>query len=279
MKKKDGLGQVWFICILFVIAGLIGLVWSIATLIPYHQQGVDLYETNFEEIPIHSHVHGEAFAVLGYCAEKYNTNMGVRVASVSDAVYCLIPVYKADEEEYYILLQVEADKESDYDSLIQATQSYILGEAEDINCDPIYFSGLLDNASSEIYGYAKQWFKDTGYYSTNAEIEKYVLPYCVNTTKADLAALHVIPFISLVMFAIGLFFIIALVKDKIAPRKLKMTSMTLKGKEYPIHDFDNVDQLLRNDKRAAAVIELSKITGMTYDEALEIIEKWPIYYY
>ena len=279
MKKQDGLGEVWFISILFIIVGAGLLIWSASTLIPYHQKGPDLYEINFEEIPIHSHVHGEAFAVLDYCAEKYRTNMGVRVFSPSDAVYCLIPVYKADDEEYFILLQVETDKESEYDGLIRATQNYLMGNTEEIDCDPVYFSGLLDNASAEIYGYAKEWFRDTGYYSTNAEIEKYVLPYCINTTKADLAALHVIPFIALAMLALGLFVFVAMLKDKFVPRKLKMTSVNLKGKEYPIHDLDNVDTLLRKGKKAAAVIELSKIAGIGYDESLEIVDKWQVYYY
>lgn len=64
-----------------------------------------------------------------------------------------------------------------------------------------------------------------------------------------------------------------------APKKLRMTTITLKGQEYPIHKFDNVNKLLRNDKKAAAVVELSKMIGITYEEAVEILDKWYLYYY
>ena len=64
-----------------------------------------------------------------------------------------------------------------------------------------------------------------------------------------------------------------------APRKLRMTTITLKGQEYPIHNFDHINKLMRSDKKAAAVVELSKITGMTYEESVEILDKWYLYYY
>ena len=278
MKKGSGLGEVWLIGIAFIIGGLFCLILSVKTLIPYHQESKDLYAFNFEEIPLHSNVHGEAFAALDYCAEKYSTTMGIRTSSMSEELYCLIPVYKDDEEEYFIILQVDG-YESEYDSLIQATQNYILGKTEDINCEPVPFSGLLDKASSEIYGYAKEWFRDTGYYSTNAEIEQHVLPYCIRTNKMNIIALHIIPVIGVVMLVLGVMAVGALTKDKFAPRKLRMEAVNFNGQEYPIHKFDNVDKLLRSDKRAAAVIELSKITGMTYDESLAVVDRWNTYYY
>ncbi len=36
---------------------------------------------------------------------------------------------------------------------------------------------------------------------------------------------------------------------------------------------------MRSDKKAAAVVELRKITGMTYEESVEILDKWYLYYY
>lgn len=62
-------------------------------------------------------------------------------------------------------------------------------------------------------------------------------------------------------------------------KKLRMSTVTLKGQEYPIHTFDNVNKLLKNDKKAAAVVELSKLTGMTYEESVEVLDKWYLYYY
>lgn len=279
MQKKSGLGDAWFVGICFIVGGLILAIVSIKILIPYHQKGQDLYDAYFEDIPKHSRVYGEAFAVLDYCAEEYSTNLGVRSYSLSDAIYCIIPVYKRDGEEYYIMLQVDEHKRSKYDNLIQATQDYLLGKTESIGCEPIHFSGLLDNASSELYGYAKAWFRDTGYYSTNAEIEKHLLPYCINTTTADMVALHFLPVLGVGMLLLGVFFTGVLVKDKFESKKLQMSTIIMKGREYPIHDFDGVDKLLRDGKRAAAVIELSKQVGITYDEAMEILDKWHLYYY
>lgn len=64
-----------------------------------------------------------------------------------------------------------------------------------------------------------------------------------------------------------------------APKKLRMTTITLKGQEYPIHNFDHINKLMRSDKKAAAVVELSKMIGITYEEAVEILDKWYLYYY
>jgi len=278
--KKDGLGQAWFISILFVVAGMGLLIWSAKTLVPYMQPSKDLYESNFEDIKLHSKVNGEAFAVLDYCAEKerYTTTMGIKTGTIDVSRYYIIPVYKgSDDNEYFVILQVSGDKLSDYDKLIDATYDYISGDTEDISYDPIPFEGILDKASNEIYGYAKSWFITTGYYSSSSEVDAHLLPYCINTTSADKIALFVLPVLGLAALVLGIYFLAALIGTK-RPKKLQRTTVLIKEKEFPIHEFDNVDKLLRNDKRAAAVIELSKIVGISFEEAVEIVDKWDSYY-
>lgn len=114
---------------------------------------------------------------------------------VGDAAYYYIMPVGAGEETYYVALKTSS-KSKNYESLkklSQSTMNLIYAEPEEADAAPVAITGGLVSLDDELYQYMKQWFRETGWFEDEADIEKYVLP--LSFSEENYTSLRIIFFV------------------------------------------------------------------------------------
>ena len=203
-------------------------------------------------------------------------NTGATISSNGTTYYYLIPGYVTEEDGYrlyYFGLKANTKSETDIQKAIskimKATQN---GEQP----APLTLDAYCVKMDKELTQLMYDYFRDLGY--DEELIQTYVLPYYLRELKVDNAKGMLTA--SVIFFVIGatLFVTMFISIRKEKKRIETQTEVIINGVSYPKDMFYPVHQkaLLRHP---SAVPMLMELTGISQEEATEVIRKWGNYYY
>lgn len=276
MKKGSTLFSVG---IVMVVIGAIFAYQSfqegVASIRPY----VELYgdETNVSEIGYFDMVEAEVWAVVDCFASEVTKKNGVKT---DEDYFYIIPAYDG-EDQVFIGVKVSDDSYRTYEKIRSATYKYLTaGDNDEMGLVTIKSVGCLKKMESKVKKYYYEWFEDNEWYESKEEMEKYALPVYIDVVvRPDNARVFLL--IGVGVLAGGLcILIIGIVRDRSREKRSKEQSyVSINGVSYPKSTFNHVNQCINSQERIFAAQELHEITGVSLDEAGEIINNWSKYYY
>ena len=249
---------------------------------------VDLYDydTDFNELSRFDGVH--ATIDFSYCCfveeETTTKNKYGSVTNRSYQYYYAIPVYSG-EDMYIAGIKVPQSAERTLDKIVDETWEYVYEEADDYGYTTYENTGRFVKMVDESFKYMKETFQEMGMY--DEEIEQYLVPYYLKPYDRKTALIMF--FIGVGCTFIGLLWIFILIKS-ILPQKKKNTyspgptssptvqNITINGNTYPKSYFDYINQNIINNNIEYAQQDLAQLTGVSPEEAAEIIRNWRNYY-
>ncbi len=203
-------------------------------------------------------------------------NTGATVSSNGTTYYYLIPGYVTEGggyRLYYFGIKANTKSETDLQKAIskimKATQN---GEQP----APITLDAYCVKMDKELTGLMYDYFRDLDY--DEELIQTYVLPYYLRELKVDTAKSMFTA--SLILFVIGAtLFVTMFISIKKEKKRIEtQTEVIINGVSYPKDMFYPVhQQALR--RHPSAVPMLMELTGISQEEATEVIRKWGNYYY
>lgn len=257
------------------------------------KEPVDIYETGFDfvEEGKSTHIDTTFFASLDAAASLTTTTKrrGSTVSSSTDYYY-IVPVYDADDNEYYVCVEVSEYDKAQYNALVDATWDYLEDEtAEEIGHPGIKFTGIAKKLDKEVYQYMKDWFEEAEWFEDDADIDEYVLQISLEEKNFEGRNGMIIAIVVLLALAI-LFFILGKKRDKKLEEKEELfrqqvqvvnndeVYINLPMGSYPRRELARVDAFLSGNEKVQAIAALRDITGCELAEAKEIVDNWFKYY-
>lgn len=242
---------------------------------------VDLYadDTDVTKLGRLDAVEADIYAVLDcFATETTTTKRNGAVTGKSKDYYYIVPAF-AGEETYYIGVKSSSADQRSFDKIADLTWAWLSGESSDFGNQSIYVEGCLKKMDKELLGYMKEWFEESEWFESEAEMEKYVLPVCLETVRFD--TVKVMFLVGIIVFVIcAILIITGLISERKDSKKAKQqTHVVINGVSYPKNTFDHVNRCILNKERIFAVQELRDITGLELEEAQKIIDNWNQYYY
>lgn len=268
-----------FITILFVAGA--ALAFGFTDYVAAFKTPVDLYgeTTNVSDISKTTPLTADIYAVLDCFVEETTTtkNKNGSVTKKEYDYYYIIPAYNGDET-YYIGIKVPDDKDYAYDEICELTWQWMYGETENLGDKTVHAEGCLKKMNDEMYGYMVEWFEETEWFETTADIEKYVLPMYFE--PLNFAGLRNVTYVCGGAFAVSLIlFVLSFVLGKKKMMKAQeQTCVVINGISYQKELFENVNRFVANKENVFAIQELCQITGLTPEEAQPVIHSWHKYY-
>ncbi len=173
--KKSSNGILAIIVLTLLSAG--ALWFSVPEWLVTMKPATDFNEISDSELRAGLHVEGDVYALLdSYASEQTWTEHehGVTPKKTSK-IYYILPV----GEQSCIGLEVRAEDKRLYNDITDATLSYMFGETEYIESDPVHFEGQIVKMDDELYQYLLEWFQESEYFGTTDEaaIKEYVPSY------------------------------------------------------------------------------------------------------
>lgn len=245
------------------------------------QKPVDLYadDTNVTKLGNLKAVEADVYAVLDcYASEVTTTKRNGSVTGQSEDFYYIIPAFNG-EETYYIGLKASEKNSRAYDKLADITWEWLSGASSTYGESTEYIAGRMAKMDDELYDYMVEWFQEAEWFETDAEISKYVLPVYIspiisfNNTRILFLVCVAALSVGIVMVVVSM----VLEKKRGKAAKEQMV-VVINGVSYPKETFDRVNSSIRNKEAIFAVQELRDITGISLEEAQNIVDHWNEYY-
>lgn len=280
MKKQGGLLSkisyyVIAICALFIIVGFED------AMVAFHKP-IDIYSEDFSGVKRFMAVESDLDIIIdNFLEETVTHTKNGSTTSVDRYEYYSVPVFVGDDCYYIALKTTKNGKDSSQISkVVRETMAYLMYSQDTYGSEVLEFTGGVYKMKKNIYAEMKSWFKEAGFFETDAEVEKYVLPYQLETV----ASFKGVRTMFLVLFAIILLGIFLIVIDHReftpkAPKNLQNTVINIYGVDHPISKFTKVNQFVVKGKRAQAVAELQKTVTITDMDAENLINHWGEYYF
>lgn len=269
MKKAGGV---------VAVIGALFLLLSFRMGVAYMRPHVDLYadETNVSDIGTFDMVETEVYAAFDCFASETTTENG---AETGKDFYYIIPAYNGDEM-YYIGAKVTEKQSYTYDDIIDITYDYLMGYSDDMGSKTVKLTGLLSKMNDEEKKYFYEWFEDMEWFETDEEMKTYALPLYIENV-ANPSAEFTMMLIGAAVLAVGIILlVIGIVRDNKKDKKAAdQAYVVINGITYPKSTFNHVNQCINSQEKAFAAQELHEITGVSLDEAGNIIANWSKYYY
>ncbi|MCM1567941.1 MAG: hypothetical protein NC081_00670 [Roseburia sp.] len=248
----------------------------------------NLYEegTNINDIGYFNMVEADIrMALDSFAAEYTNTRFGV---TTREDTYYIIPAPGGTGEDMYYIGVKAADYETmDYNKIVEATHAYLRGESGALGKYSLHRIGCLKKMRIKQYEYFREWFEEAEWFETEEELDKYVLPLCLEPGVGDIATKGLL--FGAALLTLGLFILLSDViarrkrkkrqKEFLRERAQKQKIITIDGRSYPKETFAHVEELYRKLKKEQALQELCDITGLEKLEARVIIDNWHSYYF
>lgn len=242
---------------------------------------VDLYadDTDVTKLGRTDAVEADIYAVLDcFATETTTTKRNGAVTGKSKDYYYIVPAFKGDET-YYIGVKSNSDDQRSYDKIADLTWAWLSGESSDFGEQSIHIEGCLKKMDKELLGYMKEWFEESEWFESEAEMEKYVLPVCLETVRFGTVKIMFLVGVG-VFIVCAILIITGIISERKDSKKAKQqTHVVINGVSYPKNTFDHVNRCILNKERIFAVQELRDITGLDLEEAQKIIDNWTQYYY
>lgn len=242
---------------------------------------VDLYadDTDVTKLGRTDAVEADIYAVLDcFATETTTTKRNGAVTGKSKDYYYIVPAFKGDET-YYIGVKSNSDDQRSYDKIADLTWAWLSGESSDFGEQSIHIEGCLKKMDKELLGYMKEWFEESEWFESEAEMEKYVLPVCLETVRFGTVKIMFLVGVG-VFIVCAILIITGIISERKDSKKAKQqTHVVINGVSYPKSTFDHVNRCILNKEKIFAVQELRDITGLDLEEAQKIIDNWTQYYY
>lgn len=209
------------------------------------------------------------------------TNRSGKVTSKEYDYYYIVPVFTADDDVYYVAVMVNSSKASVYDRIVESTWAYLDGEKDYLGSS-ITFSGGFVKMKDELYEYFEDWFEETEWFESEAEMKEHILPLVLKPVVYKNTRLTAFALAG--MFVIGLiclYFVFFPPKGNGSRRhrEATVTDITLNGVSYPAKTFEKVNKLIEKGEKGKAAQELMKITGMDGEAAVDVVNRWWYYWH
>lgn len=176
MEKGGLLSKIayWMIglSLLFVVVGFED------ALIAFHKP-VDIYAEDFEGIKKYMAVESDLDIIISSFLEETVTHKkNGATTGVDKYNYYSVPVFVGDEC-YYVGLKVATDnaKIGQINSVVKETMAYLTDTQDTYGNAVLRFRGGVHKMKSDIHNDMKSWFKEVGFFESDADLEKYILPY------------------------------------------------------------------------------------------------------
>lgn len=277
MKIKGS--SIWSLGIVLIILGgifgFMSLQEGVASMRPY----VDLYgeETNVSEIGYFDMVDAEIWAVIDCFASEVTKENGVKT---DEDYFYIIPAYEG-EDQVFIGVKVNDNSYKTYEEISSITYEYLTtGDDSEMGSTTVKAVGCLKKMESKVKKFFYEWFEENEWFESKEEMEKYA-PAVYIDIVADPGTDRVFLFVGFGVLAVGLCLLIGgIVKGRSEEKRSTGQSYVLiNGVSYPKSTFSHVNQCINSQERIFAAQELHEITGVSLDEAGEIINNWSKYYY
>lgn len=172
-------------------------------------------------------VSDEVYAVIDCYGEEYYEGDNKEKNQLVN--YYLVPV--GDEEYTTVMIKGSAEI-AKYETLMNATQAWIMEEADDINANPVKIEGKVIELDEEMKGYLYEWCEKTEWFGSTdrAEIDKYLLSdFAIEPFSREKETMLLALFAGLsVVFLIATIISFVVVKSKI-DKENAMNNNTLNG--------------------------------------------------
>ncbi|MBR1770584.1 MAG: hypothetical protein IJ747_00975 [Lachnospiraceae bacterium] len=289
-----GIKRAWLrLGVVLTVAGLILFCTHFAEGIASMRGSVSLYGPggDFDKLTKYDHIRTDYDFSLGSYMEMETTteNKYGRTVGKSYQYYYAIPAY-TEENTYWIGLEVPEQDTELMEQITDESYAFLMGEESNFGSIYLTKSGCLKKMDDEHYSYLKAMFADMGY--TNDEIEEFTQPYYIATF--DVAKTKFTFLLSIVLFWAGLVFLVLLLlfylrsrngaasattaaPQTVAAQAPKGTMM-IGNQSFPKEWFVRVDQYVKQNELEYAKQDLRSLTGITYEEAEQVIENWQRYY-
>lgn len=263
------------------VLAVIGAIFMFMTFregVGYMLPRVDLYaeETDVSDIGFLRMVDAEIYASFDYFASETTTENGRKT---NEQFYYIIPAYNGDDM-YYIGVKVNSSKARTLDKIIDITYDYLMGYSDDMGMTTVNVTGCLKKMNKEEKKYYFEWFDEAEWFEDDEERDTYALPLYIDDLAKPETGMYMslgggaMLILGVVLLAIGF-----ASERKTNKRAADQTHVVIAGVTYPKHTFAHVNQCIIGQERAFAAQELHEITGISLEEAGNIIANWSQYYY
>lgn len=293
MKKKNPFLQ---IAIVFSVLLIIWTVISAKLVYLSFQDEEDIYKLGFDivEHGEGGHIKSDIYASLGTCAYETTTRTknGATVSSSTDYYY-VIPAFDKNDDLYFICVLVDSKDASAYQAITYND-----------NAKAVSFEGTINELDDEIYDYMlesmKEWNDEAGFYASDAELKKHVLPLYLQPMNFDSATVYIIIFLVILALTILMWALFFMKRSKLNAAAAAFQAqaqyqgnvafgsdgqvmdasqlVNIYGTSYPKSSLAHINTYVNNHENVIAIKELREITGLGLAEAKNIIDNWSQYY-
>ena len=289
MKRDSFFSTAAITCLIF-LAMLVGFSWD--TVWYSFKEPVDIYEQGYDfvEAGKGGHIETTLFASLDKAVSQTTTTKSRRGGTTTTTKhYYIVPVYDADDNEYYVCVEVLDSNKSPYTNLVNETWEYYFEGTQDIPPEGVKFTGTAKKLDKDIYKHVKDWFEEAEWFESDADIEKYVLPIRLVAKSFEMRNAFMIGYVVLAGLSI-LCFVISRKRNKKFEQKeeeFRQQTQVVMGDEvyvtlpmgsYPKRELARVDAFLAGQDKIQAIAAFRDITGCGLAEAKDIVDHWYDYY-
>lgn len=273
-----------FFCRIGMGIGILGAVFlfsSFLDAIASFRTPVDLYDddTDINKLSKINSIETDFDVSLGcFVEEETTTKRNGAVTNRKSDYFYAIPAYSGDET-YWIAIKVSQGEMRTWEKITDETYDYLNGEDEYFGYTSIAKYGRLKKLDDKKYKYMVELFEELEWFDDDSQISKYVLPLYIDTFKPE--AVRNMALFGFIGTVIGIFSLISYFAPSKKERKLEQggqaqssDSITIAGKDYPKNLFGYVDKYISQQQNEFAQQELCQITGISAEEAKEVLDNW-----
>lgn len=235
------------------------------------------------ELKVGLAINTDMYLLMESFASKDTTSTNRRSGSSTTRTdyYYILPVFVGEEDTYYVAFKVgenDANK-SKYNQIVKDTMAYLYMEQDTCGNYSTWINGGLHKLESEGYEYMKEWFRETGFFESEADIEKYVLPLCFES-QSDGAIRGVFIFsVGAIVLGVILVVLSTQIGKKYKARHEYLQSLygrtvTINNIPYELANMEELDKLILAGNTKKAKKLLMKSFRASDQEADYIINNW-----
>ncbi|MDE7273772.1 MAG: hypothetical protein K2N95_12050 [Lachnospiraceae bacterium] len=176
MKKSGVLSRIayWIIGISLFFA----VVGFEDAMVSFHKP-IDIYDEDFEGVKRYMAVESDLDIIISSFLEETITHKkNGSTTGVDKYNYYSVPIFVGDEC-YYVALKVSANTAEDnqIQKVVKETMAYLTYRQDTYGAEKLEFQGGVYKTKKDIYEDMKEWFREAEFFESDADVEKYVLPY------------------------------------------------------------------------------------------------------
>ena len=232
-------------------------------------------EQGISEVGYFDMVYADVNMVFGAYATRTTTENGRKTGEDS---YYLIPAYEGDEWRYIGVKVFE--KEYDvFDQMIDDTYDYMDGYLTELD-KHVEKVGVLKKMNKKMQDIYYKQLRTAEWFEDDEEMKHYALPYYIDSVANPKTMVGFFFFSIGAIVVGGVLFVIGYKAENVQINKAaQQTYVMIHGVSYAKAQLAHVNQCINNQEKIFAVQELAQITGLSQEEASNIVENWRQYYY